>query len=80
MLVFGPSPSGLDLWSWTLGLELDNFEFFQNKERINGPHRVSLDLVTNLPTVQELLAKVENKVRVKRGQPVGIPIDLSQLG
>ena len=41
---------------------------------------VSLDLVTNLPTVQELLAKVENKVRVKRGQPVGIPIDLSQLG
>ena len=37
-------------------------------------------LVTGLPTIQEPLAKVENKVRVKKGQPVDISINPSQLG
>ena len=37
-------------------------------------------LVTGLPTTQELLTEVEDKVRVKKGQPVDISINPSQLG
>ena len=45
-----------------------------------GFQRAYRGLVTGLPTIQELLAEVEDKVRAKRGQSVGISINPSQLG